>query len=65
MREFPKQSRNGSPVKNSRLRTYLWATEKAIGDFKELHPDKDSMPLKEFEGIIDDIVDICTNRGRF
>lgn len=65
MREFPKQSRNGSPVKNSRLRTYLWETEKAIADIKEFHPDKDSISLNGFEKIIDEIVDICTSRGRF
>ncbi len=65
MREFSKQSRNGSPAKNSRLRTYLWTTEKAIADIKEFHPDKDTVSLDGFEKIIDEIVDICTDRGRF
>lgn len=65
MRNFDRRSKNRMEKKNSPLRNYLWATEHAIQDWKELHPGEDTISLSQFEGIIDDIVDICTSRGRF
>lgn len=65
MRTFESQSKNKDPEKNSKLRIYLWSCEKAIEQWKTTHPDSETITIKEFEGVIDDIVDICTNRGRF
>lgn len=63
MRTFARESKFNADKRQSRLRTYLWDVNERVYDYKLAH--KYSITIEEFEKTIDDIIDICTDRGRF
>lgn len=63
MRTFARESKNNAEKRHSRLRIYLWDVNERVCDYKLCH--KYSITIEEFEKTIDDIIDICTDRGRF
>lgn len=63
MRTFARESKFNADKRQSRLRTYLWDVNERVYDYKLGH--KYSITIEEFEKTIDDIIDICTDRGRF